>query len=340
MTGRTAAGAGAEAGTAGGAMRERLPAHLARRLRLPAIAAPMLRVSGTELVREVCRAGAIGAFPTVNPRPPEALGDWLDELDETLTEDDAPYCPNLIMRRPGIAEEVEILLEHRVEMVITSVGSPAPVLPALHEAGVFVFADVATVRHARQAVEAGADGLVLLTAGAGGNTGWLNPFAFVRQVRQFFDGAIALAGGMSDGTALRAARTLGADLGYIGTAFIATRESMAQDGYKDMVVESTMDDVLLTRAFTGLNANFLVPSIRAVGLDPESLEHNADLAAARARYGGSGRAEERTAEGDLDTGRPRRWKDIWSAGHSVSGVSGVVPARAVIERLAGEYAAA
>ena len=305
-----------------------LPESIGKRLRLPAIAAPMLRVSGVELVKAACQAGVIGAFPTANPRSHEALDEWLSELDEVLTENDAPYCPNLIMSRQETQKDVEVLLQHGTEMVITSVGSPAPVLPALHEAGVFVLADVATIKHAQKAIAAGVDGLVLLTAGAGGNTGWLNPFAFVRAVRAFYDGPVALAGGISDGVALRAARELGADLGYIGTKFIATEESLAELEYKRMLVDSSMDDVLLTRAFTGMDTSFLLPSIHAAGLDPAMLDHDADVAAARAQYGGSANSE---------TTGPRRWKDIWSAGHSVSGVSHVRTAREVVDATVQEY---
>lgn len=281
-----------------------LPGSIRTRKRLPVIAAPMLRVSGVELVTAACQAGVIGAFPTVNPRSYEKLDDWLTELDDTLSRDDAPFCPNFIMRLPDIGKHVEILLEHRTEIVITSVGSPAPVLPALHEAGVVVFADVATVDHAKTTVAAGVDGLVLLTAGAGGNTGLLNPFAFVRVVRSFFSGPVALAGGISDGVALRAARMLGANPGYVGTKLIATQESPAEDGYKQMHVDSTMDDVIRTRAFTGMDASFLLPSICAAGLDPATLDDDADVAGARARYGG---LQERTGRAASVEGHLERW---------------------------------
>lgn len=305
-----------------------LPESIASRLRIPAIVAPMLRVSGVDLVRAACKAGVIGAFPTINPRSPESLDGWLTELDTDLTPGDAPYCPNLIMRRPDIADDVEILARHRTEIVITSVGSPAPLMPALREAGIFVLADVATVRHAKKAIEAGVDGLILLTGGAGGNTGWLNPFAFVRAIREFYDGTVVLAGGMSDGRALHTAQVLGADLGYMGTKFIATPESMAEDDYREMVVDSSIDDVIRTRAFTGMDTSFLVPSIVRAGLDPRGLDEDSDIAAARARYGGSGTSN---SEG------PRRWKDIWSAGHSVSGVRRISPAAQVVDETAREY---
>ena len=222
-------------------------------------------------------------------------------------------------------EDLRVLLRHKPEITITSVGSPAPVLDALHGCGALVFADVASIRHAERAVAAGADGLVLLTAGAGGQTGWLNPFAFVRAVRGFFAGPLVLAGGISDGHALRAAQVLGCDFAYMGTRFIATHESMADIRYKDMLVRSNADDVLLTRAFTGLQTNMLRPSIVAAGLDPDDLPERGDIDIAK----------------DIDVGareeRPERWRDIWSAGHSVSAVSKVLSAGELIEQTLTEY---
>ncbi len=296
------------------------PSFLSR-LALPLIAAPMLRVSGIELVSAACASGVVGAFPTPNARTLDELEAWLVRLgDEAMRARDAgrrvgPWCPNLIMRRDPaqLRAEIERFVAHRCEVVITSVGSPVSVMPMLRDAGIAVFADVATMRHAERAIEAGVDGLVLLTAGAGGQTGWANPFAFVRAVRAFFDGPLVLAGGLSDGAALHAAEVLGCDLGYMGTRFIATRESLASGPYKRMLVESSLDDVQLTRAFTGLQANFLRPSIAAAGLDPEALPEHLTPDEARQRFGGGTAAHE----------RPARWADIWSAGHSVSGVDGV-----------------
>src|SRR5882724_4280323 len=225
------------------------------RLALPLIAAPMFLVSGVELVVSACRNGVIGAFPTVNCRSPEQLDGWLGDIESQLRrhadasgKPAAPICPNLIVHRSNarLPRDLQVLLRHKPEIVITSVGSPAPVLAALHDAGSLVFADVASIRHAERAVEAGADGLVLLTAGAGGQTGWLNPFVFVRAVRAFFDGPVVLAGGIGDGHALRAAQALGCDLAYMGTKFIATRESLADVRYKEMLVASSADDILLT----------------------------------------------------------------------------------------------
>jgi nitronate monooxygenase len=227
-----------------------------------------------------------------------------------------------------LEQDLQVLLRHRPEIVITSVGSPAPVLAALHDAGALVFADVASIRHAERAVKVGADGLVLLTAGAGGQTGWLNPFVFVRAVRAFFNGPIVLAGGIGDGHGLRAAEVLGCDLAYMGTKFIATRESMADARYKEMLVASSADDILLTTAFTGLQTNMLRPSIAAAGLDPDDLPPRGAIDIAK----------------DIDIGarerRPARWRDIWSAGHSTSGVTEVLSVDDLVARTIAEYRAA
>jgi nitronate monooxygenase len=309
----------------------RLPAGIAKRLRLPLIAAPMLRVSGPEIVIAACRAGVVGAFPAANARSIEQLDDWLNQIESALAIDaagapPAPYCPNLIIRRAEAREELACIVRHKVEMVITSVGSPAAAIGPLHDIGCLVFADIATVRHAEKAIGAGADGLILLTAGAGGNTGWLNPLAFVRAVREMFAGPIVLAGGISDGAALWAAEVLGCDLAYMGTKFIATRESMATQEYRAMLVASGMDDIMTTKALTGLEANMLTPSIVAAGLDPAELKKVTSPEEANARYGGAAK----------DAG-PRRWKDVWSAGHSVSGVKAVLSVGELVEQTAQEY---
>lgn len=308
-----------------------------QRLTLPLIAAPMLRVSGIELVSAACRAGVVGAFPTPNARTLDELESWLQRLDREAAEAQeagrsvGPYCPNLIMRRDPqhLRQAIERFVAHRTELVITSVGSPASVMPQLRDGGIRVLADVASVRHAEKALEAGVDGLVLLTAGAGGKTGWANPFAFVRAVRAFYDGPLVLAGGLSDGASLFAAQVLGCTLGYMGTRFIATGESMASPAYKRMLVDSTMDDVLLTSAFTGLPASWLKPSIAAAGYDPDQLPDHLSPEEATAQFGG-----------DRASDRPARWADIWSAGHSVSGVADVPSTAEVVARLRGQYEAA
>jgi nitronate monooxygenase len=293
-------------------------------------------VSGVDLVAEACKGGVIGAFPTANCRTVDELEAWLGEIERRLQRHGdetgnapAPICPNLIVHRSNarLDDDLRTLLRHKVELVITSVGSPAPVLGPLHDAGALVLADVASVRHAERAVQAGADGLVLLTAGAGGQTGWLNPFAFVRAVRAFFDGPLVLAGGISDGHALRAAEALGCALAYMGTKFIATDESMADARYKTMLVNSTADDILLTRAFTGLQTNMLRPSIEAAGLDPDALPERGGIDISK----------------DIDVTardtRPKRWRNIWSAGHSASGVTTVMPVAELIRQTTAEYRA-
>ena len=313
-----------------------LPAALKVRLRLPLIAAPMFLVSGPALVKAACRAGVIGAFPTANCRTLEELDLWLADIGQDLKRaadesgrKPAPLCPNLIVHRsnPRLADDLALVLRHGPEMVITSVGSPEPVMKPLKDAGCLVLADVASVRHAEKAVAAGVDGLVLLTAGAGGQTGWVNPFAFVRAVRTFWDGILVMAGGMADGQAVAAAEVLGCDLAYMGTKFIATRESLAKEAYKQMLVRSRLDDVLLTRAFTGLETNMLRPSIAAAGLDPGSLPERGAIDIAK---------DINAAERERPNAR--RWKDVWSAGHSVSGVVDVPSVAELVERTAGEYA--
>ena len=308
------------------------------RLVLPLIAAPMFLVSGVELMVAACGNGVIGSFPSANCRSTEQFDEWLTAIDARLRQHEdqagrkaAPLCPNLIVHRSNarLEQDLAALLRHRPEIVITSVGSPAPVLQPLHDAGALVLADVASIRHAERAAEAGADGLVLLTAGAGGQTGWANPFAFVRAVRKFWDGIVVMAGGMADGQAIAAAELLGCDLAYMGTKFIATRESLAKDAYKDMLVKSRLDDVLLTRAFTGLETNMLRPSIAAAGLDPEDLPARGAIDIAK---------DINAAERDKPDAR--RWKDIWSAGHSVSGVADVPSVAELVKRTAAEYLAA
>jgi nitronate monooxygenase len=301
------------------------------RLTIPVIAAPMLRVSGPELVVAACASGIIGAFPTANARSTEELDQWLLAARSFLSrqadagEAVGVICPNLIIRHPRLRDDLACVARHGVRMVITSVGSPAPVVSPLHDAGCLVLADVASIEHAEKALRAGADGLVLLCAGAGGQTGWANGMAFVRAVRGFFDGPLVIAGGISDGQALWAARALGCDLAYMGTKFIATVESRASEDYKRMLVASNMDDVVLTRAFTGLDANMLRPSIEAAGLDPMQLEESVTREAASARFGSQAGSA------------PKRWTDLWSAGHSVSGVAQLQSVASLVESTRKEF---
>jgi nitronate monooxygenase len=282
-----------------------------------------------------CRAGIIGSFPTANPRGDGELEMWLSRIEAALRERAggrepvAPYVPNLIVHKSNVRLEPDLaaLLAHRPVAVITSVGSPERVGSRLHAEGIQVWSDVASVRHARRAIEAGVDGLILLTAGAGGQTGYANPLAFARAVRAMFGGLIVVAGGQSDGWSLWALQALGCDLGYMGTRFIATRESNAAQPYKDMIVDSELDDIHLTSAFSGLPTNMMRKSMLAQGLDPEEFGVGT-LEFSMERLAGNGPAA------------PRRYRDIWSAGHSVSGVRDVPTVAEVVDRLAAEYAQA
>lgn len=308
----------------------RLPASIARRLKIPVISAPMARVSGPDLIIAACKAGVIGSFPIMNPylgSPPSTLDAWLTRINNELgeVENSAPFCPNIIMRRTeGLKEEVDVLVRHGTEMVITSVGSPKPIMPQLKDNGIAVFADVATMEHARKAIDVGVDGLVLLTAGAGGQTGWLNAFAYVRAVRQIFDGPIVLAGGITDGASLFAAEVLGCDLAYMGTKFIATHESMANDTYREGLISGSMDEIITTKAFNGLMGNYMRSTIIASGLDPDNLDESISEKRAKEKYG------------DGATG-PKRWTDIRSAGHSISAVLKVESVAELVDQISREY---
>lgn len=306
------------------------------RLRVPLVAAPMLMVSNPDVVVAACRAGILGSFPTANPRGDGELEQWLQRIDQELADAEAadeavaPYVPNLIVHPSNVRlkEDLQAIIKHRPAAVITSVGSPVHVVPALRDAGIQVWADVATVHHAHRAIAAGVDGVILLGAGAGGQTGWANPFAFVRAVRPEFDGIIAVAGGQSDGWAVWGAEAMGCDLGYMGTRFIATREANADQRYKDMIVDSELDDIHLTNAFSGLQTNMMRKSMLAQGLDPAQfglgpMEFHMEQLAGAPRADG-----------------PKRFKDIWSAGHSVSGVREVLGVGEVVDRIAQEYAQA
>lgn len=307
---------------------------ISERLAIPAIAAPMFLVSGPELVTAACLAGVIGAFPTVNARTPEELEDWLFQINTNLRgricantlRPPAPAAANIIVQQGSsrIKTDLEVLCANPTEIVITSVGSPADVIGPLHKAGSLVFADVASIRHARRAADAGADGLILLSAGAGGQTGWANPFAFVRAVRQFYSGTVVLAGGISDGVAVAAAITLGANLAYLGTKFLATTESMAAPEHKSMVVASTLDDIVLTSAITGLSTNMLRPSLQAFGIDLETLQQakTTDTIATMITN---------------DVEQPHNWLNLWSAGHSASGIHDIPTVADLIQRTIEEY---
>jgi len=300
-----------------------IPDTLMKGLRLPLVAAPMFLVSGPDLVVATCRSGVIGAFPALNARRSEDFAAWLDEIASRCAEagDHAAHAVNLIVHKsnPRLAADLEIVVRHRVPLVITSLGAVRDVVDAVHSYGGLVFHDVINRRHAEKAMEAGVDGIIAVCAGAGGHAGTLSPFALLAEIRSFFQGTLVLSGALSTGRDVAGARMMGADLAYMGTRFIATGESTAPPAYKDMIIASSAADVLYTPAISGVNANFLRPSIVAAGLDPEHLPAHAAL--------------------DMQN-EAKAWKTIWSAGQGVGGIRDIPSAAALCDRLADEYRAA
>lgn len=305
------------------------PTQLKARLKLPAFAAPMFLVSGPELVIEACKGGLIGAFPSLNARPVETLEDWLRQISGTLAEEEranpgkvAPWAVNLIVHRSNkrLGEDLELTVKYQAPMVISSLGSPRLVREQVHSYGGLLYCDVNSLLYAHKAADAGADGLILVAAGAGGHTGTITPFAFVAEVRKFFDGAIVLAGGISSGADIAAAIAMGADFAYLGTRFIGARESLASDSYRQMLIESGVDDVVLTPYFTGVPANYLRASVERAGIDPAELRKaNPDI-----RF-------------DNRKKRANVWRDIWSAGQGVGSVKRVLSAAEIIAELEDGY---
>lgn len=302
---------------------DRLHRITADRLVLPLIAAPMFGVSGPALASASCRAGIIGSLPTHNAASAAQLDEWLAQIGEECNgvandRPPAPLAPNVIVHKsnPRLDDDLHCLIRHRTEIVIASVGSPAHIVDGLHAADVLVFADVASLRHVDRALTAGVDGLILLSAGAGGQTGWANPLAFVRAVRAVFDGPIALAGGVADGAALWAAIVAGCDLGYMGTRFIATAESLADDAYRDLLIKSTLDDITTTTELTGIPSNVI----------RSSLTTGADCPASTTGF-----------DNDLlhtDRGGVR------AAGHTVGTVQDTSTCADLVTQIAAEFAAA
>ena len=305
---------------------------LRAQLSLPVIGAPMFILSRPELVVAQCTSGVVGSFPALNARPKEELDGWLARIEEGLAahraahpgDRVAPYAVNQIIHESNdrLEHDLEVCGRHRVPIVITSLRAPGGITDRVHAWGGLVFHDVVNVRHARKALEAGVDGLILVCAGAGGHAGTLSPFALLGEVRRFFDGPVALAGAITTGRAVLAAEALGADFAYVGTHFIATAEAAAPDPYKDMVVESTAADVIYTPLFTGVHGNYLKGSIVAAGLDPDNLA-SADKSSM-----------------NFGSGRSKAWKDIWGAGQGVGTIDEVLPARALVARMRNEYQAA
>ena len=298
-----------------------IPSSLSR-LRLPAIAAPMFLTSGPDLVVETCKAGMIGAFPALNQRSTEGFRDWVRDIKARLADapDAAPFGVNLIVHKsnPRVEADLAVCIEEKVPLVITSLGAVKDLVDAVHGYGGVVFHDVINARHGRSAARAGVDGLIAVCAGAGGHAGLTNPFALITELRSFFAGTIVLAGAINTGAQVAAARLAGADLAYMGTRFLATRESLVSDAQKQMVVDSAAADVIYTPSISGINASFLRASIAEAGLDPDNLP----------------------APGELDmTTEAHAWKDIWSAGQGVGGIEDIPHAADLVERLIVEYRA-
>lgn len=292
-----------------------------KRLSLPLVAAPMFLISGPELVIAACRNGVIGSFPTPNARTVADLDQWFDRITTSVTGSDAPWAANVVVHRSNarLNEDLDLVIRYKAPLVITALGSPRAIVDRVHDYGGLVFADVNSVPFARKAVEAGVDGLVLVAAGAGGHTGNMTGFSFVPAVREFFDGPLILGGGITNGAGIRAAEVLGADLAYMGTRFIACEESLAAPEYRDMLVSSTVEDLILTRAITGVAANWLKPSIARAGYDLDAMEKNPDVDFTDPQSGA------------------KRWAHVWSAGHGVGLIDRTEPVASLVARLKAEY---
>ncbi len=307
-----------------------LPALL-QNLTLPLIGAPLFIISTPTLVIAQCKAGIVGTFPALNARPAAVLDEWLDEIKASLATaaGAAPYGVNLIVHKTNtrLVEDVQTCVRHKVPIVITSVGEPSQVVAAIHSYGGLVFHDIISIRHAKKAIEAGVDGLILVCAGAGGHAGLLNPFALVSEIRTFYDGPLLLSGSITQGKHILAAQVMGADLAYMGTRFIATEEANAKDGYKQMIVDSNATDIVYTPAFTGIHGNYLRDSIANAGLDPDNIA------------GGKTSPDMQLDPGPNAAGA-KAWKDIWGAGQGVGSIHDVPTVAALISRLKDEYLAA
>jgi nitronate monooxygenase len=312
-----------------------LPSALLAKLRLPVIGSPLFIISNPDLVLAQCTSGIVGSFPALNARPAGVLDDWLSRIAEGLAAYDeahpetpaAPYAVNQIVHKSNdrLDADVALCVKHRVPIVITSLGARPDLNEAIHSYGGIVFHDVISIEHAHKAIEKGADGLIAVAAGAGGHAGALSPFALVAEIRAWWDGPLALSGSIATGASIFAAQAAGADLAYVGSAFIATHEANASDAYKAAIVEGSAGDILYTNYFTGVLGNYLKPSIRNAGLDPAALP-----AADPSKMNfGSGGADAKKA-----------WKDIWGCGQGIGAVTGVVAARELVARLGREYDAA
>ena len=308
-----------------------LPAVFSR-LRLPVVAAPLFIISNPDLVLAQCKAGVVGSFPALNARPKEALEEWLRRITGELAEYDAahpeapaaPFAVNQIVHRSNdrLEHDLDLCVKYKVPIVITSLGARTDVFDAVHSYGGIVLHDIINVTFAHKAIDKGADGLIAVAAGAGGHAGTISPFALLSEIRAWFTGPVALSGAISNGGAILAAQAAGADVAYIGSAFIATDEANAAAGYKQAVVDAQASDIIYTNLFTGVHGNYLKSSIVAAGLDPESLPMSDPSAM------------------NFASGSSKAWRDIWGAGQGIGGIDAVMPAAARVAQWTREYEAA
>ena len=309
-----------------------IPASLANQLSIPVIGSPLFIISNPDLVLAQCKAGVIGSFPSLNARPIEQLEEWLAQLNEELAAARkanpaakiAPYAVNLIVHKSNnrLDEDLALCVKYKVPIVITSLGARPDVNDAIHSYGGIVLHDIINIVFAHKALEKGADGLIAVCAGAGGHAGTLSPFALISEIREFFDGPLALSGSISNGRQVLAAQAMGADFAYIGSAFIPTHEARAVDGYKDMIVASASKDIIYSSLFTGVHGNYLAPSIAKAGMDPNNLP-DGDKATMSFQSGESAKA--------------KAWKDVWGAGQGVGGVKARMGAGEYVAQLKREY---
>ncbi|MDA9623496.1 nitronate monooxygenase family protein [Rhodobiaceae bacterium] len=302
------------------------------KLRLPVVGAPLFIVSGPELVIAQCKAGIVGSFPALNARPQSMLGEWLTRIKEELAEYDrenpespsAPYAVNQICHASNdrLMDDMKTCVDHEVPIIITSLRPPLEIVEAAHSYGGVVFHDVINVKHAKKAAEQGVDGLILVCAGAGGHAGSLSPFSLVREVKEWFDGTVLLSGSIGDGHSIAGALAMGADLAYLGTRFIATEEANADKGYKDMLIESAADDIVYSSLFTGVNGNYLKPSIAKAGLDPDNLP-GADKS--KMNFGSGGNM------------KTKAWKDIWGSGQGIGGITNAPSVDSLVKSMKDQY---
>lgn len=303
-------------------------------MRLPIIASPLFIISTPELVIAQCKAGIVGSFPALNARPGPVLDEWLDQISTELAEHDeknpdrksAPFAVNQIVHKTNnrLDHDVEMCVKHKVPLVITSLGARQDVNDAIHSYGGIVMHDIINVEFAKKALQRGADGLVAVCAGAGGHAGTLSPFALIQEIREFFDGPLALSGSIANGGAVAAALAMGADFGYMGSAFIACDEANADAGYKDMIVGSDAEDIVYSNLFTGVHGNYLRPSITAAGLNPDDLPESDP---SKMNFGSGGNSE------------AKAWKDIWGCGQGIGAVKSRGPVADYVDQLEREYKA-